>query len=75
MQRVTRDPRVAAVRAAIQGESRWIMFLLRLSPLVPYNILNYALALSGVRYVDFLDRADRHDSRDHHVHLLRQGGG
>jgi len=30
------------------------MFLLRLSPLVPYNILNYALALSGVRYVDFL---------------------
>jgi uncharacterized membrane protein YdjX (TVP38/TMEM64 family) len=30
------------------------MFLLRLSPLVPYNFLNYALALSGVRYRDFL---------------------
>ena len=29
------------------------MFLLRLSPLVPFNILNYALALSGVRYPDF----------------------
>lgn len=54
MQRVTRDPRVAAVQAAIRGESLQIMFLLRLSPLVPYNILNYALALSGVRYVDFL---------------------
>ena len=54
MQRVTRDPRVAAVQAAIRSESLWIMFLLRLSPLVPYNILNYALALSGVRYVDFL---------------------
>lgn len=54
MQRVTRDPRVAAVRAAIQGESLWIMFLLRLSPLVPYNVLNYALVLSGVRYVDFV---------------------
>jgi uncharacterized membrane protein YdjX (TVP38/TMEM64 family) len=53
MKRVTRDPRVAAVRAAIQGDSRWIMFLLRLSPLVPYNVLNYALVLSGVRYVDF----------------------
>ncbi len=53
VQRVTRDPRVAAVQAAIRGESFWIMFLLRLSPLVPYNILNYALALSGVRYVDF----------------------
>jgi uncharacterized membrane protein YdjX (TVP38/TMEM64 family) len=54
IQRVTRDPRVAAVQAAIRSESVWIMFLLRLSPLVPYNILNYALALSGVRYVDFL---------------------
>ena len=32
------------------------MFLLRLSPLVPYSILNYALALSGVRYVDFASR-------------------
>jgi uncharacterized membrane protein YdjX (TVP38/TMEM64 family) len=53
MQRITHDPRVASVRAAIQGESLWIMFLLRLSPLVPYNVLNYALVLSGVRYADF----------------------
>ena len=30
------------------------MFLLRLSPLVPYNLLNYALALSGVAYRDYL---------------------
>jgi uncharacterized membrane protein YdjX (TVP38/TMEM64 family) len=52
--RVTRDPRVAAVRAAVVGEGAWIMFLLRLSPLVPYNLLNYALALSGVRYRDFV---------------------
>ena len=54
MQRITHDPRVAAVREAIAGESLWIMFLLRLSPLVPYNICNLALALSGVRYLDFL---------------------
>jgi uncharacterized membrane protein YdjX (TVP38/TMEM64 family) len=53
MRRLTRDPRVAAVRTAVIGEGVWIMFLLRLSPLVPYNMLNYALALSGVRYVDF----------------------
>lgn len=54
MERVTRDRRVAAVRTAVAGEGVRVMFLLRLSPLVPYNILNYALALSGVRYADFV---------------------
>jgi uncharacterized membrane protein YdjX (TVP38/TMEM64 family) len=53
MARVTRDRRVAAVRDAVRGQGAWVMFLLRLSPLVPFNILNYALALSGVRYADF----------------------
>jgi uncharacterized membrane protein YdjX (TVP38/TMEM64 family) len=47
MARVTRDRRVAAVRDAVRGEGAWVMFLLRLSPLVPFNILNYALALSA----------------------------
>jgi uncharacterized membrane protein YdjX (TVP38/TMEM64 family) len=51
---IDRDKRVAAVRAAVVGEGFWVMFLLRLSPLVPYVLLNYALALSGVRYRDFL---------------------
>jgi uncharacterized membrane protein YdjX (TVP38/TMEM64 family) len=51
---VDRDPRMAAARKAVVGRSAWIQFLLRLSPLVPYNLLNYALALSGVRYADFL---------------------
>jgi len=54
MQAVTRDARVAAVRTAVAGEGARVMFLLRLSPLVPYSILNYALALSGVRYADFV---------------------
>ena len=49
-----RDARVAAVRRAVVGKGLWVMFLLRLSPLVPYVLLNYALALSGVRYRDFL---------------------
>jgi uncharacterized membrane protein YdjX (TVP38/TMEM64 family) len=49
-----RDPRVAAVRMAIVGDALWVMFLLRLSPLVPFVLLNYALAISGVRYKDFL---------------------
>jgi uncharacterized membrane protein YdjX (TVP38/TMEM64 family) len=49
-----RDPRVAAVRAAVVGQGTWVMFLLRLSPVVPFVLLNYALALSGVRYRQFL---------------------
>ena len=51
---IDNDPRVAAVHHALVGEGLWIMFLLRLSPLVPYNLLNYALALSGVAYRDYL---------------------
>ena len=51
---VDRDSRVAAVRRAIVGDALWVMFLLRLSPLVPFVLLNYALAVSGVRYKDFL---------------------
>lgn len=51
---VDRDPRVGAIRRAVVRDSTWIMFLLRLSPLVPYNLLNYALALSGVRYREYV---------------------
>jgi uncharacterized membrane protein YdjX (TVP38/TMEM64 family) len=52
--RLDRDPRVAAVRSAVVGEGAWVMFLLRLSPVIPFVLLNYALALSGVRYRDFI---------------------
>jgi len=52
---IDRDPRVAATRrAVVRDRAAWIMFLLRLSPLVPYNLLNYALSLSGVRFRDYL---------------------
>lgn len=53
IQAITRDPRVAVVNAALVGDALRIMFLLRLSPLVPYTVLNYALAFSGVRFADF----------------------
>ena len=35
-----REPRVAAVRRAVAGQGVWIMFLLRLSPLIPLVQLN-----------------------------------
>jgi uncharacterized membrane protein YdjX (TVP38/TMEM64 family) len=54
MRRLERDTRVSAIRRAVIGDALWVMFLLRLSPLVPYVLLNYALALSGVRFKDFV---------------------
>src|SRR5712691_9507563 len=52
--RVIRDRRVAAVRLAVAGEGAWVQFLLRLSPIVPYVLVNYAFGLSRVRFRDFL---------------------
>jgi uncharacterized membrane protein YdjX (TVP38/TMEM64 family) len=54
MRWAARDPRVAAVRHAVATDGVWVMFLLRLSPVVPFVLLNYALALSGVRYRNFV---------------------
>src|SRR4051812_19475703 len=54
MRRLERDARVSAVRRAVVGDALWVMFLLRMSPLVPYVLLNYALALSGVTFRDFV---------------------
>jgi uncharacterized membrane protein YdjX (TVP38/TMEM64 family) len=54
IQWLDRDPRVAAVRRAIADQGVWMMFLLRLSPLVPFVQLNYALVLSGVKYRDYM---------------------
>lgn len=45
---------VAAIDRAIGREGRTIVFLLRLSPLFPFTLLNYALGLTQVRFADFL---------------------
>ena len=47
--RVRADPRFAALDRAIETRGFWLVFLLRLSPVVPYNILNYALGVTRVR--------------------------
>lgn len=52
--RVSASPRFAAVDEAI-GESGWkVVLLLRLSPLFPFNLLNYALGLTRVRLRDYV---------------------
>ena len=52
--RVARDPRFAAIDAAIAEQGRKVVFLLRLSPVIPFTVLNYALGLTKVRLADFL---------------------
>jgi uncharacterized membrane protein YdjX (TVP38/TMEM64 family) len=52
--RLARDQRLAAVSRAVAGRGLLVVLLLRLSPVVPYNVLNYALGLTRVRYRDYL---------------------
>jgi len=46
--RVGESARVRAIDAAVGREGFKIVFLLRLSPIIPFNALNYALSLSRV---------------------------
>jgi uncharacterized membrane protein YdjX (TVP38/TMEM64 family) len=52
--RLERLPRFAAVDRAVAAQGRRIVFLLRLSPVVPFNFLNYALGLTTISLGDFL---------------------
>jgi uncharacterized membrane protein YdjX (TVP38/TMEM64 family) len=51
--RLAGDARFAAIDRAIGAEGRRIVLLLRLSPAFPFNLLNYALGLTRVRFADF----------------------
>jgi uncharacterized membrane protein YdjX (TVP38/TMEM64 family) len=52
--RLAGNERFAAIDRAIGAHGRRIVFLLRLSPVFPFNLLNYALGLTRVRFVDYL---------------------
>lgn len=52
--RLQHDARFAAIDRAIGEEGRKIVLLLRLSPVFPFNLLNYALGLTRVRFADYL---------------------
>jgi uncharacterized membrane protein YdjX (TVP38/TMEM64 family) len=47
------DPRVAALDAAIGDHGLRLVILVRLSPLIPFNVLNYALGLTRVGLRDY----------------------
>ena len=53
-QRVAGNPRFAAIDRAVGREGFKIVLLLRLSPVFPFNMLNYGLGLTNVRFADYV---------------------
>ena len=52
--RVESDPRFGAIDRAVGAEGLKIAFLLRLSPAIPFNLLNYALGLTRISFRDYV---------------------
>ena len=52
--RLANNPRFAAIDRAVGAQGRKIVFLLRLSPVFPFNLLNYGLGLTNVRFADYV---------------------
>ena len=52
--RVARSPRLQAVVAATRHNGFTIVLLARLSPLLPYNVLNYLFGLTAVGFRDYV---------------------
>lgn len=52
--KVSRNPKFQAIDRAVAGQGLKIVFLTRLSPVFPYNLLNYAYGVTRVRFRDYL---------------------
>jgi uncharacterized membrane protein YdjX (TVP38/TMEM64 family) len=52
--RLAAMPRFVAIERAVSARGRRIVLLLRLSPLIPFNFLNYALGLTTISVWDFV---------------------
>jgi uncharacterized membrane protein YdjX (TVP38/TMEM64 family) len=52
--RLNTMPRFVAIERAVSARGRRIVFLLRLSPVIPFNFLNYALGLTTISAWDFV---------------------
>jgi uncharacterized membrane protein YdjX (TVP38/TMEM64 family) len=51
--RMARNPRFAAIDRAVGEQGFRIVLLTRLSPVFPFNVLNYAFGLTRVRFRDY----------------------
>jgi uncharacterized membrane protein YdjX (TVP38/TMEM64 family) len=52
--RMARDPRFEAMARAVEQQGFRIVFLARLSPVFPFNVLNYAFGITTVRLRDYV---------------------
>jgi uncharacterized membrane protein YdjX (TVP38/TMEM64 family) len=52
--RVARDERFGRLQRAVARRGLRLVTLVRLSPVLPFNLLNYALGLTGVRLRDYV---------------------
>jgi len=52
--RIAGNARFAAIDRAVGSQGLRLVFLLRLSPVFPFNLLNYALGLTRVKFSDYL---------------------
>ena len=52
--KIAGNPKFAAIDGAVSKEGLKIVSLLRLSPVFPFNLLNYALGLTKVQFIDYL---------------------
>ena len=52
--KIAKNPRFKAIDDAIAQSGRKIIFLLRLSPVFPFNLLNYSLGLSQISIKDYV---------------------
>jgi len=47
-------PKLRAIESAVSRRGRRVVFLLRLSPIAPFNFLNYVLGLTTISAADFV---------------------
>ncbi|MBW4482378.1 MAG: TVP38/TMEM64 family protein [Tildeniella torsiva UHER 1998/13D] len=52
--KIAKNPKFQAIDDAIAQDGRKIIFLLRLSPVFPFNLLNYSLGLSQISLKDYV---------------------
>ena len=52
--RLRENPQLNSILKGVSTQGAKVVFLLRLSPLFPFNLLNYGLGLTSIGFVDYV---------------------